>query len=130
MTLKGLAYSIGDVIACPVIAYPYAFTTPNEGNPEPEVGLLFTSVGPAPFVTAGVRSYKVSKSRTPPVTTDLRIGLLVAGLIALAASYLVDSRYRLMLGWFWWRRSASSSQDGLPASCAPPPQRQELVNND
>jgi hypothetical protein len=137
--MKGSAYSIAGGIACLVIAYPYAFTTPKEGNPGPEVAFLFTAVGLALVVTAGVRSYKVRKSGTPSVTTDLRasIGLFVAGLIALAASFLVDY---IMLGeellallfdaGFWWRRSASSSPDGLPASCAPPLQRQELVNHD
>jgi hypothetical protein len=86
--MKDLAYGIGGGIACLVIAYPYAFTTPKEGNPGPEIGLPFTAAGLALFVTAGVRSYKVRKSGTP----DLRasIGLFVAGLIALAASYLVD----------------------------------------
>jgi hypothetical protein len=114
--MKDLAYGIGGGIACFVIAYPYVVTTPKEGNPGPR------------------------NSGTPPATTDLRasIGLFVAGLIALAASYLVDyimlgedrSRYCLMSGWFWWRRSPSSLPDGLPASCAPPLQRLEIVNHD
>ena len=69
--MKGSAYGIAGGIACLVIAYPYAFTTPKVGNPGPEVGFLFTAVGLALVVTAGVRSY-------------------VAGLIALAASFLVD----------------------------------------
>jgi len=95
--MKGSAYGIAGGIACLVIAYPYAFTTPKEGNPGPEVGLPFTAAGLALFVTAGVRSYKVRKSGTPTATTDLwaSIGLFVAGLIALAASYLVD---HIMLG--------------------------------
>ena len=95
--MKDLAYGIGGGIACLVIAYPYAFTTSKEGNPGPEVGLPFTAAGLALFVTAGVRSYKVRKSGTPTATTDLwaSIGLFVAGLIALVASYLVD---HIMLG--------------------------------
>ena len=87
--MKDLTYGIGGGVACLVIAYRYAFTTPKEGNPRPEVGLPFMAAGLAPFVTAGVRCANLERRPQPPICWA-SIGLFVAGLIALAASYLVD----------------------------------------
>ena len=86
--MKDLAYGIGGVIACLVIAYPYAFTTPKEGNPGPEVGLPLTAAGLALFVTAGVRSYKV---RDHIMLGERLLALLLdVGLVLVAAiSFIV-----------------------------------------
>jgi hypothetical protein len=96
--MKSWTYAlIGAGIACFVAAYQCAFTTPREGAPSPEAGIVFTGVALALFVAAAVIAYKVRKDGTPAAATDLSgpqgktvIRLVVVGLIAMVASYFVD----------------------------------------
>jgi uncharacterized membrane protein HdeD (DUF308 family) len=95
---KSFSYAmIGAGIACLVAAYQFAFTTPKEGALSLAAGIAFTAVALALFVAAAVLAYQVRTSGTTPATTDLSgpqgktvTRLVVAGVIAMVASYFVD----------------------------------------
>lgn len=88
--------SVGGGIACLVAAYQFAFTTPKEGAPSPEMGIVFTAIAVALFIGAAVLAYKTQKSGTPAATTDLNAPggrsvkiLLATGFAAMAGTWLV-----------------------------------------
>jgi hypothetical protein len=89
--MKDLAYGIGGGIACFVIAYPYVFTTPKEGNPGPRNAARdHRSAGEhRPFRCRLDRLGRFLSGRLHHVGRRLLALLLGVGLVPVAAIFFI-----------------------------------------
>ena len=95
---KAWSYALlGAGVATFYMAYQYAQPVTGRAEPPPEFApYMFGAIGVVCFIAAALVARKVSKQNVPAATTDLKapqgklvIGLLVAGMAALAGNYAV-----------------------------------------